>query len=70
MSNITNLASTTALAAVKNKICDHSIYITILEFNKLTVENFGARLAQANLASKSDSANFVKKIYFDENLKI
>ena len=38
MPNITNLATTTALTVVKNKICDHSIYITILEFNKLTAE--------------------------------
>ena len=28
------------------------------EFNKLTSENFASRLAQANLASKNDIANF------------
>ena len=34
---------------------------TIQEFNRLTSENFTARLAKANLASKSDITNFVKK---------
>ena len=32
-------------------------------------ENFTARLAQANLASKSDIANFVKKTDFDDKQK-
>ena len=48
---------------------DHDKYITTPEFNKLTAENFAARLAQANLASKSDIANFVKKTDFDDKLK-
>ena len=56
--NINNLATNTALTAVKNKIPDHSKYITNPEFKS---ENFAARLAQANLARKSDIANFVKK---------
>ena len=30
-------------------------------FNKLTSENYTARLKQSNLVSKSDVANFVKK---------
>ena len=48
---------------LKTKITDHdhNKYIVIPEFNKLIAENVGARLAQANLASKSDIANFVKK---------
>ena len=33
---------------------DHNKYITTLEFNKLTAENFTARLAQVNLATKTD----------------
>ena len=39
--------------------------------NKLiiTAENFAARLAQANLATESDIANFVNKTDFDEKLK-
>ena len=35
--NITNLATTTAYAAVENKIPGHSKYITTPEFNKLTL---------------------------------
>ena len=37
---------------------DHDKYITTQEFNKSTSENFSGRLAQANLASKTDIANF------------
>ena len=32
-------------------------------------ENFATRLAQENLASKNDIANFVKKTDFDDKLK-
>ena len=32
-----------------------------LEFNKLTSDNFAARLKETNLPSKSDIANFVNK---------
>ena len=48
---------------------DHAKYITTEEFNKLTADNFTARLAQANLPSKDDIANFVKKTDFDDELK-
>ena len=48
---------------------DHDKYITTPEFNKLTAENFAAILAQANLATKSDVANFVDKIDFDDKQK-
>ena len=46
---------------LKRKIIDqnHEKYITTPGFNKLKSENFAARLKQANLASKSDIANFV-----------
>ena len=67
--NITNLATTTALTAVKNKIFGHSKYITTPELNTLTAENFNAKLAQGNLASKNDVANCVKKTDFDDKLK-
>ena len=40
---------------------NHDKYITTPEFNKLTLENFAARLKQANLACISDITNFVKK---------
>ena len=66
--SITNLATTTALTAVENKIPDHSKYITTPEFN-LTAEHFAARLEQANLPSKNDIANFVKKTDFVDKLK-
>ena len=67
--NITNLATTTALTALENKIPDHSKYVATPEFNRLTVENFATGLAQANLASKNDIANFVEKTNFDDKLK-
>ena len=35
--------------------------LIMIMINKLTAENFDARLAQAILASKSNIANFVKK---------
>ena len=66
---VLRLVTTTALAAVENKILDHSKYITAPEFNKLTAGGFAAILAQTNLASKNDIANFVKKTDFDDKLK-
>ena len=47
---------------IEKKITDHSYnkYITTSEFNKLTAENFAARLAQVNLVTKTD---------FDDKLK-
>ena len=65
--NVSNLVEKTDYktksSEIKNKITtdhDHNKYITTQEFNKLTLEHFTARLAQANLASKKDIANFVK----------
>ena len=52
---------------------DHSNKsITIQEFHKLTAQNFASRIAQANLASKSDIDALVKKrltINYDDKLK-
>ena len=45
------------------------VMINILLLLKLTSENFAARLAQANLETKSNIANFAKKTYFDDKLK-
>ena len=61
----------TEINEIKKKSSDHNYdkYITNLEFTKLTAENFPARLAQANLASKIDIANFVKKTDFHDKLK-
>ena len=56
----------------EKKITDHdhsNKYITKQELNKLTSHNFAAGLAQANLASKNDIAEFVKKSDFDDKLK-
>ena len=53
----------------KNTVHDHNKYITTPECDKLTAENFAARLKQANLARKIDIANFVKKTDFNNKLK-
>ena len=49
----------TKINEIEKKITDHSHdkYITTPEFNKLTAENFAARLAQANLVAKTDFDN-------------
>ena len=39
-----------------------------VNFHKLTKENFAERLTQANLGSKNDIVDFVKKTEFDEKL--
>ena len=54
---------------MKNKIPDHSNYITTPEFDKLTTEHFTARLALGNLTTKSGIANIVKNADFDGKLK-
>ena len=45
---------------------DHSNRYTTQELNNLTVENFAARLAQAKLATKDDTANLIKKNVLDK----
>ena len=60
------------ISEIENKITtdhDHDKDNITQELNKLTSENFTARLKQANLASKSDIANFVKNRNFDNKLK-
>ena len=51
----------TNVSEIEKKLTDHTHdkYITTLEFNKLTAENFAVRLKQANLIPKTD---FVKKM--------
>ena len=44
-------------------------YNTTQELNKLTSENFSARLKQANLTNNANIADFVKKTDFDNKLK-
>ena len=61
ISNTSNLVTTTLfdtkISEVENKILDNSKYITTQEFNKLTAENFEARLKQADLVNKTDFDN-------------
>ena len=61
----------TKINEIENKTNDQDLtkYITTQEFNKLTLENFASRLAQADLASKNDIAYFVKMTDFDNKLK-
>ena len=58
--NVSNLVKktdyNTKISEIENKIAtdhDHDKHIPTQEFNKLTLENFTARLKQANLASKN-----------------
>ena len=46
----------TETSEIENKVSDHDHdkYITSSEFNKLSTENFKARLAQPNLITKTD----------------
>ena len=75
MPSVSNLVKktdyNTNVSDIEKKITDHNHdkYFTTPEFNKFTAEIFGLRLKQANLARKSDIANFVKKTDFDNNLK-
>ena len=50
----------TKISEVENKILGNSKYITTHEFNKLTAENFAARLKQAYLVNKIDFDNKLK----------
>ena len=45
MPNITKLGTTAPLTVVENKTVDHSKYITIPEFNKLTAESFCCKIS-------------------------
>ena len=74
--NVSNLVKTTdyntQVSGIENKITtdhNHFKYFTTQEFNQLTSENFAARLAQVNLASKNGIANSIKKTDFDNKLK-
>ena len=53
------------ISGIEKKVSDHNHhkYITTAEFNKLTTENFKARLAQADLVKKkTDFDTELKKI--------
>ena len=73
VSNLVNQTDyNTKISGIKKKITDYDRdkYLTTPEFNKSTEEDFTARLAQPNLASKSDIAYFVKKTDFDYQKKL
>ena len=61
--NVSNLVKrtdhNTTINQIEKKITDHSQdkYITTPKFDKVTAENFAARLAQANLVTKTDFDN-------------
>ena len=56
---------------LKKKQLDHDYakYITTQESNTLSAENFTAILKQANLATKTHIADFVKETDFNNKLK-
>ena len=54
---VTTTVLNTKISEVENKILSHDKYITTTEFNKLTAENFAARLKQANLVTKTGFGN-------------
>ena len=73
--SITNLATTAALTAVKNKIPDISNLVKNTNCNYYFRIQYGTgrkcstKISQANLATKSDILNFVNKRNFNEKLK-
>ena len=75
ISSVSNLVKkidyNTKINEIEKKITDHNHNKCIItpEFNKLTSENLPARPRKANLASKSDIANFVNETDFDNKLK-
>ena len=50
---VTSPVLNTKVSDVENKFFDHAKYTTAHEFNKLTADNFAARLKQANLVNKT-----------------
>ena len=67
---VTTSALNTKISDVENKIPNHDKYITTLEFNTLTAENFTAKLKQATLVTKTDFdkklKSFNRKITFNK----
>ena len=54
MPNRSGLVATTVLNTKMNEVENETTPITTPEFNKLTAENFTARLRQSNLVIKTD----------------
>ena len=51
----------TKIVDFEKKVPVHGKYTTTSEFNKLKKENFDETIKQANLASKNDISEFIKK---------
>ena len=51
---VTRTVLNTKISEVENKIPDNSKYVTTDDFNKLTAEDFAARLKQADSVNKTD----------------
>ena len=61
----------TKIVEIDKKITDHdhiNRYITTQKLNKLTGENFDARLKQENRTAKADIVNFARKEIRSENI--
>ena len=56
---MTNNVLNTKISEVENIIPDNFKYITIKEFNKLTAENFAARITQEDLVNKTGFDNIL-----------
>ena len=82
MSDVSNLAQkfssfNSKISEIENKVSDddHDKYITTAEFNKLTAENFTARLVQGNLVTsltifnKKINSNKTKHLLVENELK-
>ena len=54
----------TKIEVIEKKTLDHGKYITTQKFNKLTAEDFAARLSQAKLATKNDIAYFIDTFWW------
>ena len=54
---MTIIVPNTNICEVENKITDNSKYITTQEFNKLTAENFAARLQKVDSVNKTGFDN-------------
>ena len=56
---MTNNVLNTKISEVENIIPDNFKYITTKEFNKLTAENFTARITQEDLVNKTGFDNIL-----------
>ena len=54
---MTTAVLNTKLSEVKSEISNHDKHIATSEFNKLTTENFPAKLEQGKLVTKTDFDN-------------